>query len=166
MNKTDQTTNMSKVPSFIIQQLKDKITQRYVVNSEDFFFIIDGMGIMDNEEILFEILEYLEDVKIDVHFKTGTEQLRFNQFKKIEERMSLMRRMKATHGKIRELNNKVDNIKPNINNEWLKSYMLDDDEDQNKYLIELNTITPQTNDLDNLKERLISQEVNKQNEGN
>ena len=44
--------------------------------------------------------------------------------------------------------------------------MLDDDEDQNKYLIELNTITPKTNDLDNLKERLISQEVNKQNEGN
>ena len=58
------------------------------------------------------------------------------------------------------------NIKQNINNEWLKSYMLDDDEDQNKYLIELNTITPKTNDLDNLKERLISQEVNKQNEGN
>ena len=166
MNKTDQTSNMSKVPSFIIQQLKDKITQRYVVNSEDFFFIIEGMGIMDNEEILIEILEYLEDAKIDVHFKTGTEQLRFNQFKKIEERLSLMRRMKATHGKIRELNNKVDNIKPNINNEWLKSYMLDDDEDQNKYLIELNTITPKTNDLDNLKERLISQEVNKQNEGN
>ena len=86
MNKTDQINNMSKVPSFIIRQLKDKITQRYVVNSEDFFFIIEGMGLMDNEECLFEILEYLEEAKIDVHFKTGTEQLRYNQFKKIEER--------------------------------------------------------------------------------
>jgi hypothetical protein len=156
---------MSKVPSFIIEQLKDKITQRYVVNSEDFFFIIEGMGIIDNEELLFEIFEYLENAKIDVHFKTGTEQLRYQMFKKIEERVSLMRRLNATPDRVRNLNNIVDKIKPNINDKWLKSYMLDSDEDRNKYLTELN-ITHQTTDLDSLKERIISQEVNRRNEEN
>jgi len=156
---------MSKVPSFIIEQLKDKITQRYVVNSEDFFFIIEGMGIMDNDELLFEILEYFENEKIDVHFKTSSEQIRYNQFKELEKRVALTRRMNLTREQVIDLNNRVDNIKPSLNDGWLKSYMLDSDEDQNKYLTELN-IVHKTNDLDNLKERFISQEVNRQNEEN
>jgi hypothetical protein len=157
---------MSKVPSFVIKQLNDKITQRYVVNADDFFQIIESMGISDNLDALFEVIQYFEESKIDVFFKNGTDHVRYQTFRNIEQQLGIMRRLNKKHEEITELNRKANNIKPHMDDSWLKSFMIEDDEEKNKYLLELKITTTKSDDLTKLKERLTQDEVDRRNRNN
>jgi hypothetical protein len=157
---------MSKVSSFIIKQLNDKITQRYVVSADDFFQIIESMGISDDVDVLFEIIQYFEESKIDVFFISGTDHIKYQTFRRIEQQLGIMRRLNKNREEITELNHKVDNIKPHMDDSWLKAYMIEDDEEKNKYLTELNITSSKADDLIKLKERLTQAEVDIQNRNN
>ena len=72
----------------------------------------------------------------------------------------------SSNEEITELNHKVDNIKPHMDDSWLKAYMIEDDEEKNKYLTELNIVSSKTDDLIKLKERLTQAEVDIKNRNN
>jgi hypothetical protein len=77
-----------------------------------------------------------------------------------------MRRLNKKHEEITELNRKANNIKPHMDDSWLKSYMIEDDEEKNKYLLELKITTTKSDDLTKLKERLTQDEIDRRNRNN
>ena len=119
---------MSLLTKFIEDRLQEKRQQRWVIHSNDLFDLFMKMGIMEEEELLMDILEYLEEQKIDVHFENSLYEHQL-KFKKIEQGYKIRRQMKGKIEENKEFINKIINIKPSkINDDFLYEYMTDDEE--------------------------------------
>jgi hypothetical protein len=59
---------MSQVSNFVLNKLKGQIQSKYVIPADTFFRLIDDMGLRHENEILFEIFNYLEETNIDINF--------------------------------------------------------------------------------------------------
>lgn len=121
---------MSLLTDFVIKQLEDKKQQRWVIPSKDLFDLLSKMGIMDQEDYLMDILEYLEENNIDVHFENPAYEAQFSVFKKIEMGYKLRKHMKDQIDENKIKIEKVLSIKPKVNDSFLLEYMTDDEEDQ------------------------------------
>jgi len=121
---------MSRIAKFVIKQLEDKKQQRWVIQSKDLFDLWENMGIMGCEDELMDILEYLEENNIDVHFENSTYEAQFNIFKRIEMGYKLRKHMKDQIDKNKIKIEKVLSIKPKVNDSFLLEYMTDDEEEQ------------------------------------
>jgi len=146
--------NMSKLTDFIEKRLQDKKTQRWVIPSKDLFDLFISMGIMEDEELLMDILEYLEENKIDIYFKDDLEQIQYSKFKKLERGYQLRKRHKEDSGKNKESIKKIMEIKPKVDENLLLEYMTDDEE----VIEELKKLRPTFNkDLQDLQENFTKQ---------
>lgn len=121
---------MSLLTDFVIKQLEDKKQQRWVIPSKDLFDLWSKMGIMEQEDYLMDILEYLEENNIDVHFENPAYEAQFSVFKKIEMGYKLRKHMKNQIDENKIKIEKVLSIKPKVNDSFLLEYMTDDEEDQ------------------------------------
>ena len=121
---------MSKLTDFILKRLQENIKQRFVIESNTFFDLLENMGIINDEELLMDIFEFLEDENIDVHFKSTGDHVRFEQYKQIEEKAKFIKRLGIAQDGIRNFIGKVDSSKPNMDDTFMKMYMTDDDKEQ------------------------------------
>jgi len=145
---------MSLLTKFIEKELQDKKQQRWVIDSNDFFNLVFAMGIMEQEELLMDILEYLEENKIDIHFSSPEKQNQFQTFKKIEQGYRIRKQMKGYSEEIKKNIEKVMGYKPNVSDDFLLEYMTDDEE----YIQNLNaTIQPINKDIQELQEKITKQ---------
>lgn len=120
---------MSLLTEFVVKQLNDKKQQRWVIKSQDLFDLWSKMGIMEEEDMLMDILEYLEDNKIDVHFENAAYEAQYSKFKKIEQGYKIKKHMKGTIDENKKKVEKVLLIKPKVDDTFLLEYMTDDEDD-------------------------------------
>ena len=52
---------MSKLTDFVLKRLQENIKQRWVIESKMFFDLLENMGIINDEELLTDIFEFLEN---------------------------------------------------------------------------------------------------------
>lgn len=132
---------MSKLNEFIIKRLQSNIKQRWVVESKNFFELLENMGIIEDEDMLADIFEFMESENIDIHFNNTGDHVRFQQYKRIEEKAKFIKRLGIAQDGIRNFINKVDTIKPNVDDTYMKIFMTDDDK-------ELSEIAQHVNNMD------------------
>ena len=121
---------MSKLTDFVLKRLQENIKQRWVVESKTFFDLLENMGIINDEELLTDIFEFLEDENIDVHFNSTGDHVRFEQYKRIEVKAKFNKRIGIAQDGIKNFIKTVDNFKPTMDDTFMKIYMTDDDEEQ------------------------------------
>lgn len=116
----------NNLSDFVIRQLKDKIKTRYVIESDELFNLFHYMGIVDDYDALYNILEHMEVSNIDVNFGTNNEHYR--KFKSIESAYKFAKTTKIRRESIVNIMNKVDNYNVPLNNEWMSIYRTDEDD--------------------------------------
>ena len=121
---------MSKLTDFILKRLQENIKQRFVIESNTFFDLLENMGIINDEELLTDIFEFLENENIDVHFNSTGDHVRFEQYKRIEVKSKLNKRISFAQDEIKNFIKTVDNFKPTMDDTFMKVYMTDDYEEQ------------------------------------
>ena len=131
---------MSKLTDFVLKRLQENIKQRWVVESKTFFDLLENMGIINDEELLTDIFEFLEDENIDVHFKSTGDHLRFEQYKQIEMKAKFNKRIGIAQDGIKNFIKTVDNFKPTMDDTFMKVYMTDDEEEQTEISKHISTL--------------------------
>jgi hypothetical protein len=131
---------MSKLNDFIVKRLQENIKQRWVVESKIFFELLENMGIINDEDLLADIFEFLETENIDIHFNNTGDHLRFQQYKRIEEKAKFIKRLGIAQDGIRNFIGKVDNTKPIVDDSFMKIYMTDNDEEQREIIHYINNM--------------------------
>jgi hypothetical protein len=121
---------MSKLTDFVLKRLQENIKQRWVIESKMFFDLLENMGIINDEDLLVDIFEFLENENIDVHFNSTGDHVRFEQYKRIEVKSKLNKRISVAQDGIKNFIKTVDNFKPTMDDTFMKVYMTDDDEEQ------------------------------------
>lgn len=121
---------MSKIGSTVVKYLKELLRTRYVVEADDLFNLFNNMGIIDDDDMTYEILEYFDANDIDVHFKNQDDNL-YKRFKDIERRFKLVKKLEFNREKVVKVIEKVDTINPKIHDDkWLNEYQNIDKEDE------------------------------------
>lgn len=136
---------------FIEKQIQSKKEQRWVIPSEYLFTLFESMGIMDEQDTLMDILEYLEESKIDVNFKSEAQDIIFRKFKSIEQAYKMRKVLGHKKDEIKQHINKVMNTKVIPDDTYFKTFMTDDEE----VITELIEDIPSFNkDLENLQSKV------------
>lgn len=117
---------------FIKKQIQNKLKQRWVIQSDDLFILFKVMGLMDDSEKMMDILEYLEDNKIDVQFPEQLNHEEYNTFKQLEQAFKFRKVFKSKGMDIKGQIEKVMSIKPDVDDTFLLEYMVDDEEEIKK----------------------------------
>ena len=156
---------MSKLTDFIIKRLQENIKQRWVVESSTFFELLENMGIINDEDLLTDIFEFLETENIDINFKSTGDQIRFQQYKRIEEKAKFVKRLGIAQDGIRNFIGRVDNAKPSIDDSFMKVYMTDNDDELKEVIQYINN---QDDNLERFRQKFqqekylqITEELNK-----
>ncbi len=123
---------MSLLTDFIKRQIQDKLKQRWVIQSDDLFILFKMMGLMDDSEKMMDILEYLEDNKIDVQFPEQLNHEEYGVFISLEKTLKLRKVFKSKGLDIKGQIEKVMSIKPDVDDTFLLEYMVDDEEEIKK----------------------------------
>ena len=131
MKKTDQ-NKMEKLNEFIIKQLNDKKVQRWIIKATDLFALCNNMGILDDDELMIDIIEYLENNEIDINF-VGGDQF-YKDFLRLENKVKMGKRLRGSKTEVQLMIEKIDSIKVPERPQWLNSYM-DDEEKPNENAI-------------------------------
>lgn len=136
---------------FIEKQIQSKKEQRWVIPSEDLFALFESMGIMDEHDTLMDILEYLEENKIDVNFKSEAQDVAFRKFKSIEQSYKMRKVLGVKKDEIKKYIDKVMNTKVTPDDTYFKTFMTDDEE----VITELKKDIPSFDkDLENLQSKI------------
>ena len=121
----------NKLGDFVIKFLKDKTETRKIIKCDDFFQLVNDMGINDNSDEIVDIIYYLEDNKIDINFHGAKTQDYYNRFRNIERKVQISKMLKGSKTEVQKLIEKVDNVKIQERPDWLDYYRNDDDETPN-----------------------------------
>jgi hypothetical protein len=120
---------MEKLNEFIIKQLSDSKVQRWIIKATDLFALCNNMGILDDDELMIDIIEYLENNEIDINF-IGGDQF-YKDFVRLENKVKMGRMLRGSKTEVQLMIEKIDSIKVPERPTWLNNYM-DDEEDPNK----------------------------------
>jgi hypothetical protein len=119
----------NKLGDFIIKQIEDKKVQRWIIPSEDLFVLCGNMGIIDDDDLMINVMEYLEENEIDVNFHNQQATGYYRRWNELEKIITLRKMLNGTKTETQLMMEKVDSIKVPERPEWLEEYM-DDDEEQ------------------------------------
>ena len=120
---------MEKLNEFIIKQLSDSKVQRWIIKATDLFALCNNMGILDDDELMIDIIEYLENNEIDINF-IGGDQF-YKDFVRLENKVKMGKMLRGSKTEVQLMIEKIDSIKVPERPTWLNNYM-DDEEDPNK----------------------------------
>lgn len=116
---------MEKLNEFIIKQLNDKKVQRWVIMAVDLFELCNNMAILDDDELMIDVVEYLENNEIDINFAGGE---KFHKdFVRLENKIKMKKILEGTKSETQLMMEKVDSIKVPERPEWLENYLEDED---------------------------------------
>ena len=142
---------MDKLGDFIIRQIDNKKVQRWVIKSEDLFTLCGNMGIIDDDDLMINVMEYLEENEIDVNFHNQQATGYYRRWNELEKIITLRKLLNGTKTETQLMMEKVDSIKVPERPEWLENYM--DDEDKPQVTISEN----QQDQFDRIRQMLIEE---------
>lgn len=120
---------MEKLNEFIVKQLNDKKVQRWIIKATDLFTLCNNMGILDDDELMIDIIEYLENNEIDINFIGGD--AFYKDFTRLENKVKMGKMLRGSKTEVQLMIEKIDSIKVPERPQWLNSYM-DDEEEPNE----------------------------------
>lgn len=142
---------MKKLGDFIIRQIEDKKVQRWIIPSEDLFTLCGNMGIIDDDDLMINVMEYLEDNEIDVNFHKNQATGYYRRWNELEKIITLRKLLDGTKTETQLMMEKVDSIKVPERPEWLENYMDDEDKPQD-------TVTDNVHDhFDRIRQMLVQE---------
>lgn len=111
---------MEKLNEFIIKQLNDSKVQRWIIKATDLFALCNNMGILDDDELMIDIIEYLENNEIDINF-IGGDQF-YKDFVRLENKVKMGRMLRGSKTEVQLMIEKIDSIKVPERPYWLEMY--------------------------------------------
>ncbi len=120
----------NKLGDFIIKQINDKKVQRWIIPSEDLFVLCGNMGIIDDDDLMINVMEYLEENEIDVNFHNKQATGYYRRWNELEKMIILRKMLNGTKSETQLMMEKVDSIKVPERPEWLENYLNDEDKPQ------------------------------------
>jgi hypothetical protein len=120
---------MSKLGNFILKRIDEKKTQRWIISSDDLFTLCGDMAIIDDDDIMMDIMEYLEENQIDVNFHNNKSAGYYRRWNELERKIKLRSILKGTKTEVQQMIEKVNNIKIEDRPDWLELYKNDDDDE-------------------------------------
>jgi hypothetical protein len=143
----------NKLGDFIIKRINDKKVQRWIIPSDDLFVLCGNMGIIDDDDLMINVMEYLEENEIDVNFHSNQATGYYRRWNEIEKIITLKKMLNGTKTETQLMMEKVDSIKVPERPEWLEMYRDDEDnpdfkvsEQGNQYQRITNMLTQQLRD--------------------
>ena len=148
---------MEKLNEFIIKQLNDKKVQRWIIMATDLFALCNNMGILDDDELMIDIIMYLENNEIDINFLGGDQF--YKDFLRLENKVKMGKMLRGSKTEVQLMIEKIDSIKVPERPQWLNSYM-DDEEKPNENEIREDIFNQYQRIGDMLKQELRDQVEN------
>ena len=119
----------TKLGDFVIKFLQDKTQTRKIIKCDDFFQLINDMGITDDSDEIISIINYLEENNTDINFHEAKTQNFYNRFRNIEKKVQMSKMLIGSKTEVQKLIEKVDKIKVQERPDWLEMYK-DDSTDE------------------------------------
>jgi hypothetical protein len=120
----------SKLGDFVIKFLQDKTETRKIIKCDDFFQLVNDMGISDDSDEIVTIIAYLEDNNTDINFHKANTQNFYTRFRNIERKVQMDKMLKGSETEVQKMIKKVESIKVQERPDWLDYYRNEDDEDE------------------------------------
>ena len=130
LNGSRRIDKMDKLGDFIIRQIDDKKIQRWIIPSDELFTLCGNMGIIDDDDLMINVMEYLEDNEIDVNFHKNQATGYYRRWNELEKIITLRKILNGTKTETQLMMEKVDSIKVPERPEWLENFMEDEDKPQ------------------------------------
>ena len=112
---------------FVIKFLRDKTETRKIIKCDDFFQLVNDMGINDDSDEIVDIIYYLEDNKTDINFHGAKTNDYYNRFRNIERKVQISKMLKGSETEVQKMIKKVESIKVQERPDWLDYYRNDDE---------------------------------------
>jgi hypothetical protein len=120
---------MGKLGEFIVKRIEEKKTQRWIISCDDLFTLCGDMGIMEDDDTIMDIMNYLEENKIDVNFHNNKSAGYYKIWNELERKIKLKKMLIGSKSEVQKLIEKVDKIKVQDRPDWLEMYK-DDSTDE------------------------------------
>jgi hypothetical protein len=118
----------SKLGDFVIKFLKDKTETRKIIKCDDFFQLVNDMGINDDSDEIVDIIYYLEDNNTDINFHGANTQNFYTRYRNIERKVQMSKMLKSSKPEVQKLIEKVESISVKERPDWLETYRNDDED--------------------------------------
>ena len=115
------------------------------------------MGILGDDELMIDIIEYLENNEIDINFSGGDQF--YKDFIRLENKVKMGKMLRGSKTEVQLMMEKVDSIKVPERPNWLQSYM-DDDEEPNSSTIVNEGVTNQLQRIGDMLRQELEDRVN------
>jgi hypothetical protein len=148
---------MEKLNEFIIKQLNDKKVQRWIIKATDLFALCNNMGILGDDELMIDIIEYLENNKIDINFSGGDQF--YKDFIRLENKVKMGKMLRGSKTEVQLMMEKVDSISVPERPNWLQYYM-DDEEEPNSNPVVNEDVTNQLQRIGDMLRKELEDRVN------
>jgi hypothetical protein len=125
---------MGKLGEFILKKIEEKKTQRWIITSDDLFTLCGNMGIIEEDDVMIDIMEYLENNQIDVNFHNNSSEGYYRIWNELERKVKLKKILNGTKTEVQQMIEKVDKIKVQERPAWLDFYKNDDEEPGDKVI--------------------------------
>jgi hypothetical protein len=112
---------------FVVKFLKEKTETRKIIKCDDFFQLLNDMGLSDDDNEVVNIIDYLDSNNTDINFHGAKTQNYYNRFRNIERKVQLSKLLKGSKSEVQKLIEEVDKIKVPERPDWLEMYRDDDD---------------------------------------
>jgi hypothetical protein len=117
----------TKLGDFVIKFLQDKIQTRKIIKCDDFFQLINDMGITDDSDEIISIINYLEENNTDINFHEAKTQNFYNRFRNIEKKVQMSKMLIGSKTEVQKMIEKVESVKVQERPDWLDYYRNDDE---------------------------------------
>lgn len=118
-----------KLGDFVIKYLNEKTETRKIIKCDDFFLLVESMGLKDDSDDIVNIIDYLEENKTDINFHDAKTGDFYRRFRNIEKKIQMSKMLKGSKTEVQKLIEKVDSIKVKERPDWLEMYR-DDSTDE------------------------------------
>lgn len=117
----------TKLGDFVIKFLQDKTQTRKIIKCDDFFQLINDMGITDDSDEIISIINYLEENDTDINFHEAKTQNFYNRFRNIEKKVQMSKMLIGSKTEVQKMIEKVESVKVQERPDWLDYYRNDDE---------------------------------------
>jgi hypothetical protein len=120
----------TKLGDFVIKFLQNKTETRKIIKCDDFFQLINDMGITDDSDEIISIINYLEENNTDINFHGAKTQNFYNRFRNIEKKVQMSKMLMGSKTEVQKMIEKVESVKVQERPDWLDYYRNDDEGDE------------------------------------
>ena len=120
----------TKLGDFVIKFLQNKTETRKIIKCDDFFQLINDMGITDDSDEIISIINYLEENDTDINFHEAKTQNFYNRFRNIEKKVQMSKMLIGSKTEVQKMIEKVESVRVQERPDWLDYYKNEDDEDE------------------------------------